>query len=280
MDAIRTAIVAGLLLTTFGLGSTGQQSRLPRLSLSPQIVAHRGLFKHAPENTLAAFNACLALRCGFELDIRRTKDGQLICMHDDDVRRTTDGAGKVSDLTLADFRDLDAGRWFDLSFAGEQVPTLAEVFALLKDPKLAALLVALDIKVEDETMAGDIAKLAQQHGLARQLVCIGHTITSPNLRRQLRAAHAKLGVAVLAQKAEDLQAALADKHADWIYVRFVPTTEQSAQIHAAGKRIFIAGPLVAGQEIENWRRARAAQVDAVLTDYPLACRECWRSVTK
>jgi glycerophosphoryl diester phosphodiesterase len=161
-------------------------------------------------------------------------------------------------------------------FAGERVPTLAEVFALVKEPKVPSLLIALDIKVEDETMAVDIAKLAKKDGLARQLVCIGHTITSPELRRRLRSADSHLGIAVLAQNAEDLEPALTEKNADLIYVRFLPTQEQVARIHKAGKRIFLVGPLVAGNEPRNWRRARNAHVDALLTDYPLECRESWR----
>lgn len=271
MRACRLAIVTSLLLVALGSRVPGQDARP---AAAPQIVAHRGLFKHAPENTLTAFGACIPLRCGFELDIRRTRDGHLVCMHDEDVRRTTNGTGKVSDRTLAELRKLDAGGWFDRVFTGERVPTLAEVFAFLKDAK--SLLVALDIKVEDDEMADDIAKLANQHGLNRQLVCIGNTISSAKLRQQLRTAGPKLGIAVLAQKAEDLEAALADKNADWIYVRFLPTPEQSARIHAAGKRIFLAGPLVAGNEPEHWQRARSAGVDALLTDYPLECRASWR----
>src|SRR5262249_29880810 len=158
----------------------------------------------------------------FELDVRRTKDGHLVCMHDADVRRTTDGSGKGSDLTLAELRRLDAGGWFDSAFAGERIPTLAEVFALVKGTNFASLLIALDIKVVDETLAGDIAKLAKQHGLAQQLVCIGEAIPSAELRRRLRGSESQLGIAVLAQKAEELEAALAEKDANWIYVRFMP----------------------------------------------------------
>lgn len=271
MFAFRTVILSLLLAVWVGK-ATGQDA-------PPQavpIVAHRGLLKHAPENTLAAFRACLSLRCGFELDVRRSKDGYLVCMHDADVRRTTNGDGKVGDFTLAELRRLDAGSWFDPAFAGERVPALADVFASLKGIKDPWLLVALDIKVEDEKIAEDIAKLAQQHGLGRQLVCIGQTITSAELRRRLRTAGSQLGIAVLAQKVEDLEAALAEKNADWIYVRFLPTPAQSARIHRAGKRIFLAGPLVAGKEPENWRRARDVRVDALLTDYPLTCRESWR----
>ena len=64
----------------------------------PLIVAHRGLLLHAPENTLANFRACLELRLGFEFNVARTKDGHLICIHDNTVDRTTNGEGKVSDF--------------------------------------------------------------------------------------------------------------------------------------------------------------------------------------
>ncbi|MCC6509479.1 MAG: glycerophosphodiester phosphodiesterase, partial [Pirellulaceae bacterium] len=72
----------------------------------PLVVAHRGLLQHAPENTLANFRACLELRLGFEFDVARTKDGQLVCIHDDTVDRTTDGKGLVSQLTLAEIQRL------------------------------------------------------------------------------------------------------------------------------------------------------------------------------
>ena len=67
----------------------------------PSIVAHRGLLRHAPENTLANFAACLKLHLGFELDVRRSKDGHLVCVHDATVDRTTDGQGEVEEKTLA-----------------------------------------------------------------------------------------------------------------------------------------------------------------------------------
>jgi glycerophosphoryl diester phosphodiesterase len=92
----------------------------------PLIVAHRGLLQHAPENTLANFRACLELRLGLEFDVQRTKDGHLVCIHDDTVNRTTNGTGNVADLTLDEIRRLDAGSWFDPTFAGEKVPTIEE----------------------------------------------------------------------------------------------------------------------------------------------------------
>lgn len=96
----------------------------------PLIVAHRGLLKVAPENTLANFRACLELRLGFEFDVQRSQDGHLVCIHDKTLDRTTNGSGNVADLTLSEIKQLDAGSWFDPRFKGEQVPTVTEVLQL------------------------------------------------------------------------------------------------------------------------------------------------------
>src|SRR5690606_36552538 len=114
----------------------------------PLIVAHRGLLRHAPENTLSNFRACLELRLGFEFDVERTKDGHLVCIHDDTVNRTTNGKGKVTELTLDETRRFDAGSWFDTKFAGEKVPTVAEVLALIGEHREKEVLVAVDLKGE------------------------------------------------------------------------------------------------------------------------------------
>ncbi len=138
-----------------------------------RIVGHRGLLRHAPENTLAGFGACADLRVGFELDVRRSRDGHLVVLHDADVKRTTNGKGKVADLTLADLKKLDAGARFDPAFAGQRVPALDEVFALLKERRAPAVLVAVDIKIDDADLPKDLAALARKHGVVGQLVCIG-----------------------------------------------------------------------------------------------------------
>jgi hypothetical protein len=109
-------------------------------------------------------------------------------------------------------------------------------------------------------------------------VCIGRAITDPEVRQRLRAAAAEAPAAVLAAKPGELAAAIADRDSDWVYVRFVPTAEQVAQAHAAGKRVFVSGPLVAGHEADRWRAAWQAGADALLTDYPLECRQYWRAI--
>jgi glycerophosphoryl diester phosphodiesterase len=266
------------------LGAGAATSQTPRsadtLKAAPALVGHRGLIHHAPENTLAGFAACLNLRLGFEVDIHRSKDGQLVCVHDTTLDRTTNGKGKLAALTLAELRKLDAGGWFHPAFRGERVPTLDEVLGLVAAHRAPPVglpgIIALDVKITDDAVAEDIVRLAEKHGVTKRLVAIGHTISDAELRKRFRTASTDIGVAVLAHQAEDLPAALEERDADWAYIRFVPTPEQVRRIRDSGKRIFLVGPLVAGNEPENWRRARAAGVDAVLTDFPLECRRVWK----
>ena len=98
-----------------------------------RLIAHRGASAHAPENTMAAFR--LALEMGaeaVELDVHLTKDGELVVIHDEDVRRVARRRGKVRDLTLEAARGLDVGSWFSARFAGERVPRLEEVLDLVE----------------------------------------------------------------------------------------------------------------------------------------------------
>lgn len=98
-------------------------------SSSPLILGHRGAKNYAPENTLAAFKTALELGAdGFELDTQLTSDGHVIVYHDKMVDRNTNGHGKLSQLSLAELRQLDAGSHFSDKFRGEKIPTLDEVF--------------------------------------------------------------------------------------------------------------------------------------------------------
>ena len=98
-------------------------------------IAHRGASGGglAPENTMAAVEKALDIGVDLvEIDIHLTADGHPVVIHDRMVDRTTNGAGYVDTLTLAQVRDLDAGSWLDLAFRGERVPTLAEVLDLCR----------------------------------------------------------------------------------------------------------------------------------------------------
>ena len=240
----------------------------------PLVVAHRGLLRHAPENTLANFRACLELRLGFEFDVERTKDGHLVCIHDSTVDRTTNGTGKVSDLTLAQVRKLDAGSWFDPTFASENVPTVEEVLKMIAEYKQHDVLIAVDLKAED--VGQDVVRLAEQHKVLHRLLFIGRTITEPELRKQIKSASANAHAAAVANNAKELPAALAATNADWVYVRFLPTKDQIEAVRRVNKRAFIAGPTVSGNVPMNWQHCAVVGLDGILTDYPLDLRRTLR----
>jgi glycerophosphoryl diester phosphodiesterase len=94
----------------------------------PTVIGHRGAAAYAPENTLASFRAAAALGCRMvEFDVRLSADGVPLVFHDDRLERTSTGSGRVGEHSLAHLKTLDAGGWFAAAFAGETIPTLAEV---------------------------------------------------------------------------------------------------------------------------------------------------------
>lgn len=150
-------------------------------------IAHRGASAYAPEHTLAAYKLALEMKADFvEQDLQITKDGVLVCLHDTTLDRTTnvedvfpgrereiEDEGRrrkgypVSDFTLEEIKQLDAGSWFDPKFAGERVPTFQEAIDLVKGnagiyPELKApgYYDALGFKMEEE-----VAKALAANGL-------------------------------------------------------------------------------------------------------------------
>jgi glycerophosphoryl diester phosphodiesterase len=98
------------------------------------FAAHRGASDTLPENTVVALAAAVELGADYlEFDVRSTRDGRLVLMHDERLERTTDGAGRVDQQTLHELRPLDAGAWMDEAHRGRKVPTLNETLAVVKD---------------------------------------------------------------------------------------------------------------------------------------------------
>jgi len=103
--------------------------------LPPLIIAHRGDSAHRPENTLASFASALEVGARLvELDVRLTRDGTPVILHDATLDRTTTGTGPVREHTLSEVRAVSAGypQLFASAFASERIPTLAEGLGLLR----------------------------------------------------------------------------------------------------------------------------------------------------
>jgi glycerophosphoryl diester phosphodiesterase len=149
--------IFGSSIGTLGCGSLTSRARsrsnLPALKNSRKLlIAHRGASAYAPEHTLDSYRLALKQGADFvEQDLQITRDGQLICLHDLSLERTTNVedvfptrfrkelvAGSptrrwyVSDFTLQEIRQLDAGSWFDPKFKGAQVPTFQEAIDLVR----------------------------------------------------------------------------------------------------------------------------------------------------
>ncbi|MEO1321694.1 MAG: glycerophosphodiester phosphodiesterase family protein [Pseudomonadota bacterium] len=127
---------ASALISAAAPTSHAQSETAMRLDPRPQkifAVGHRGAPSHAPENTLASHDAAIALGARVvEFDVRYTKDGHFVVIHDGTVNRTTNGRGRVSRMTLAEIKALDAGSWKGEQFAGLRVPTLREALRNIK----------------------------------------------------------------------------------------------------------------------------------------------------
>lgn len=103
--------------------------------MPPLIIAHRGDSAHRPENTFASFASALEVGADLvEFDVQITRDGHAVVIHDATLDRTTTGAGRVAERTLADLRSLSAGypTRFGPDFSSERVPTLPEALAFLR----------------------------------------------------------------------------------------------------------------------------------------------------
>jgi glycerophosphoryl diester phosphodiesterase len=143
-------IVPALILSFFGAA----------LTRGVELVAHRGASFDAPENTVAAQE--LAWRHGAdaaEFDVRATRDGELAIMHDATTKRTTGREAQFGDLTLAELRQLDAGRWKGAPFAGEKVPTLDEMLQHIAPGKR----VILHLYIGVGSIPGLVAALERNH---------------------------------------------------------------------------------------------------------------------
>ncbi len=134
------------------------------------VFGHRGAMAQAPMNTLTAFELAREQGAdGIELDVQVSRDGHLVVIHDDAVDSTTDGKGRVADLTLDELKRLDAGSWFADRFAGQRIPTLDEVFDAFGN----AMLINVEIKASRDSLDRIEKRLAdclRRHNMREQVI--------------------------------------------------------------------------------------------------------------
>lgn len=133
------------------------------------IIAHRGASAFAPENTLAAFQKAVEMKAdAFELDAKLSRDGEIVVIHDQTVDRTTNGSGKVIELSLEEMRNLDAGSSFSQEFVGEKIPLLREVLETFSDRILINIELTNYISIFDG-LAKKTAQLVKELGVEKSV---------------------------------------------------------------------------------------------------------------
>lgn len=260
------SLLLGMLLAALYLAIAESRQApfapLPAVKHRVAVIAHRAGRALAPENTLAAIRTAIQLGADYvELDVRATRDGHLVLMHDRTVDRTTNGSGAVKDLDCATIRSLDAGSKFDPKFAGERVPTLEEALALCR----GKINFYLDHK---EAPTAQVLAALRKYDMEKQVVIYNgvealqewkrlapHLPVMPSLPDSYRRAG---GIAAFEQT-------LAAEVLDGNLVEWTP--DLVAQAHAAGVKVYVdnLGP---NDNPDGFRRAIAMGVDGIQTDHP------------
>jgi glycerophosphoryl diester phosphodiesterase len=232
------------------------------------IIAHRGLNKFAPENTLPAIEMAIEMGLDYvELDVRTTRDGRMVLMHGESVDATTDGSGLVKQLSAEEIRKLDAGSWFSPDFAGTQVPFFEEALDVMRG-RIGAY---IDVK---DALAADLNRALRDTGMLESSVIYADPITHVVLRSLDSGTLVMPEVGDQALFFEFMRVLLhpAVVAASW----GDPTKRFVDKIHSYGVKIFMD---VLGEKDspEGMQAALDLGVDAIQTDNPDILLEVMRN---
>ena len=236
------------------------------------IASHRGGAATAPENTLPAITAALEGGFGYvEVDVALTADRHPVLMHDATVDRTTDGHGRLSALTLAEVRALDAGSWFDASYAGTRVPTLDEFLDALVKADARAI---VELKGRWDAAAVDAAVAAvAARGLERRVVLA--SFDARTLALAASGSQVMSRLLILKHVPDDVVSAVAEAGARGVVVSRKAVLARPGivdELHASGARVVV----YTLNKDDQWDAVTALGVDGIVTDDPHTLWE-WQS---
>jgi glycerophosphoryl diester phosphodiesterase len=224
---LSTAIAAAALVEASWVSHVADPAR------AIAITAHRAGSAHAPENTLAALrNAIMEGADAVEVDVQETADGEVVLLHDTDLRRVAGVARSIWDLRYADLQGLDVGSWFSPAFHAERIPTL-RTFAAASRGQMR-LNVELKNNRHGQDLAARVINVLHETGTADQAVISSLDI---ELLRQVRrvAPEIKLGL-ILAAGVGNFRSVDVDFFA---LSRRLATPAVIRQLHAIGRQVHV-----------------------------------------
>lgn len=231
-------------------------------------VAHRGASAYAPENTIAAFDKAVEMKADYiEIDVQRSKDGKLVVIHDTTVDRTTDGSGKVGNLTFKELRNLDAGSWKGEQFTGAKISTFDEI--LNRYHGKIGILIELKAPELYPGIEENIAKKLKERNLDKsQNEKIIVQSFNHNSMKKMNELLPKVPIGVLTSSSADAtEQALQEfsTYADYFNPSYgIVTPDLVNQVHSLGMKI--GSWTVRSQEAADF--LLDVGVDAIITDYP------------
>jgi glycerophosphoryl diester phosphodiesterase len=263
---VGAGVAFSLLLSPFSQAFAAE----PTVGERKQVdnVAHRGATGYAPENTIAGFDLAVDMKADYiEIDVQRSKDGELVLIHDTTVNRTTDGTGKVGDLTFEQLRSLDAGSWKGEQFAGEQIPTFEEILdryhgkmGILIELKAPELYPGIEEQVAEELKERNLDKPQNE-----KIIIQSFNFESMKKVDELLP---RVSIGVLtSNRAHTTEQALQEfsAYADWFNPSYgIVTEELVEQVHALDMQI--GSWTVRSQEAADFLFEMG--VDAIISDYP------------
>jgi glycerophosphoryl diester phosphodiesterase len=213
-------------------------------------IGHRGARAYAPENTLTSFKKALEIGVdAIELDVRKTKDNQLVVIHDDNVKRTTNGDGLVCELTLKDIKGFSAE-------GGEKIPTLEEALDFL-DKKVKVL-----VELKEEGIEKQVLSVIHERDLEKNVVI---TSFSETALKEVRELNDKVETGLIYAKHKNPIKAALDLKANYLVAiyRFVHTANVE-KAHENGLKV-VVWTINNPEEVEAYIKKG---VDGIASDKP------------
>jgi len=230
------------------------------------VIAHRGFSGIAPENTLTAFQKAIEIGSDMvEFDVRLSRDGQVVVIHDSTLERTTNGQGLVSGYTLKELEQLDVGSKFGAQFAGERIPSLRKALHLAKGK------IFINIEIKDGSI--DLNKLRELTDRTLEEVkkaeMLGNVLFSsfhPDPLRRIGKQHPRARVALLYHGPwNTLQEITRYGSYSFLNLNHIHLTkEKVGMIHEAGKEVMVytVDPAEEMKKLIRWG------VDGIITNRP------------
>ena len=221
----------------------------------------------APENTIPAFEAAIESGADYiELDVQLTKDGELVVVHDDDIKRTTDGEGPLSLMTYEETQKYSAGSWFsdDGTFNDVKIPKLSEVLELVGHD----ILLNIEIKSHGNVAATaeKVAELVEEYDIADSCYV---TSFSYQALKKIKEVNPDIKTALIANIAPSTVYSQM-KYIDAISMNYLFVNQSVVNYaHHSGKKVFVWTVDRSGE----MKKMMALGVDNIITNRPDKAKE-------